>query len=136
MMPAYFVRLDQIPLTQNGKVDRKALPGPEENRPELETTFVAPQTVTESKLAGIWAQTLNVKRVGIHDDFFEMGGASVPAVQVIARIAQSFQVELPLQTIFQTPTIAQLSQTIEELLIAEIEKLSDEEAEKLLANLA
>jgi acyl carrier protein len=136
MMPAYFVALDEIPLTQNGKVDRRALPGPEENRPELETTFVVPQTVTQSKLAGIWAQTLNVKRVGIHDDFFELGGASVPAVQVMARIAQTFQVELPLRAIFETPTIAQLSQTIEQLIIAEIENLSDEEAEQLLANLA
>lgn len=132
MIPTYFIQLEEMPLTQNGKIDRQALPGPEEGRPELSTRFVAPNTPIEAKLAGIWSQTLNVKRVGIQDNFFDLGGASVPAVQVLTRVAQAFGVELPLSSLFEAPTVAELSEQVEETLLAEIEALSDEEAEQLL----
>ncbi|WP_420644936.1 amino acid adenylation domain-containing protein [Candidatus Leptofilum sp.] len=135
MMPAYFIQLDALPLTVNGKIDRRALPHPDEKRPLLNSTFTPPQTQTEAKLAGIWAQTLNRSRIGIHDDFFELGGASVAAVQVIAKIATTFRVNLPLQTIFGAPTVAELAAAVEDQMLAEIESMSDEEAAALLANL-
>jgi amino acid adenylation domain-containing protein len=125
MIPSYFVQLENVPLTQNGKVDRTALPDPDKYRSEL----------VETKLASIWQQILNVSPIGIHDNFFDLGGASVPAVQVIAQVAQTFHVTLPLNDIFAEPTIAALSQRIESELIAELEDLTDEEAELLLASL-
>ena len=84
---------------------------------------------------GIWAQTLNLSHIGIHDDFFELGGASVAAVQLMAKIAATFQVNLPLQTIFSASTIAKLAMVVEEQMLADIETLSDEEAAALLASL-
>lgn len=135
MTPSYFVHIPKLPLTANGKVDRAALPDPDETRPELDAEFVAPSSMVESKLAGIWTQALNVSRVGVHDNFFDLGGASVPAVQVIAQVAQTFKVELPLRSLFDAPTIAKLSEQIESALILEIERMSDEEAEQLLAQL-
>ncbi|MFN2514061.1 MAG: hypothetical protein ABR568_21940, partial [Pyrinomonadaceae bacterium] len=74
MMPSAFVMLDTMPLTPNGKVDRKALPAPDHVRPGLEGAFAAPRTPTEELLAGIWAEVLGVERIGIHDNFFELGG--------------------------------------------------------------
>ena len=133
MIPAYFIRLETMPLTQNGKVDRSALPSPSESRPDLASAYVAPQTVTESKVADIWAQTLNVKRVGIYDNFFDLGGNSVPAVQVIAKINALFGIDLPIRAFFERPTVADVSETIEECLIEQLEALSDEEIEALLA---
>jgi non-ribosomal peptide synthetase component F len=135
MTPSEFVQLDNFPLTQNGKVDRTALPDPAEYRSELGTAFVAPTTVVESKLAKIWQQILNIPQVGIHDNFFDLGGASVPAVQVIAQVAQIFHVKFPLKLIFEAPTVAELSERIEAALITELEDLSDDEAELLLASL-
>jgi acyl carrier protein len=135
MMPSYFVQLAALPLTVNGKVDRRALPHPDEKRPLLDTAITPPQTPIEAKLVGIWAQTLNMRHIGIHNDFFELGGASVAAVQVMAKIASTFNIKLPLQTIFGAPTVAQLALVIEDQILAEIESLSDEEAAVLLANL-
>ena len=135
MLPTYFVHLEQIPLTPNGKVDRRALPGPDKDRPALGSDFVAPTGPLETRLAEIWAQTLGLKQVGSHDNFFDLGGASIPAVQVLAQVAQTFQVELPLRSLFEAPTVATLSERIEAALLAEIESLSDEEAEQWLAKL-
>ena len=135
MMPAYFVRLEAMPLTPNGKVDRRGLPNPTEKRPELDAVFVNPQSPLEIQLAAIWSQTLNVKRIGIHDDFFDLGGASIPAVQVVAKISQQFEVTFPLSSFFAHPTIAEQSELLEELLIAQLEELSDEEVAALLAEM-
>jgi acyl-CoA synthetase (AMP-forming)/AMP-acid ligase II/acyl carrier protein len=135
MLPTYFVELDQLPLTPNGKVDRRALPNPLAGRPTLGADFVPPTGPVEARLAEIWAQTLGLKQIGAHDNFFDLGGASIPAVQVLAQVTQTFQVELPLRSIFEAPTVATLSQRIEAALLAEIESLSDEEAEQLLAKL-
>src|SRR6185369_16171771 len=97
MVPSAFVLMDSLPLTPNGKIDRRALPAPEQFRPELGTDFIAPRTPVEEVLAGIWSKVLGIEPIGIHDDFFEMGGHSLLATQVISRIRESFDVELPLR---------------------------------------
>ena len=113
MVPAGFVLLDSFPLTSNGKVDRRALPSPGEARPELNKTFVEFRTPTEELLADIWAQVLGVERVGIYDDFFDLGGHSLLATQVVSRIRETFQVEMPLRRLFETPTVAGLAESLE-----------------------
>ena len=113
MVPAVFVRLDTLPLMSSGKVDRRALPPPDRTRPELERTFVAPRTPTEGLIAAIWIQILGVERVGIHDNFFDLGGHSLLATQVVSRVRDTFQVEIPLRLMFEAPTVAGLAESIE-----------------------
>ncbi|HIP71159.1 MAG TPA: amino acid adenylation domain-containing protein, partial [Anaerolineae bacterium] len=108
MIPAAFVTLDEMPLTPNGKVDRKALPAPDATRPELAAAFTAPETEQEKILADIWAQLLGVENIGIHDNFFELGGDSILSIQVVARANQA-GVRLTPRHIFQHPTIAGLT---------------------------
>nr|QEO74477.1 condensation domain-containing protein [uncultured bacterium] len=114
MVPAVFVALPALPLSRNGKVDRRALPAPPQSRPELEAGYVAPRTGVESELAEIWAKTLGVERVGVHDNFFELGGHSLLATQLNARIVKAFDVELPLRSLFEAPTVAGLAAIIEQ----------------------
>ncbi|WP_373528907.1 amino acid adenylation domain-containing protein [Nostoc sp.] len=113
MVPAIFMFLDTLPLTPNGKVDRRNLPTPELINPELESILVAPRTPTEEKLADIWAQVLGLERVGVYHNFFELGGHSLLATQVISRIQREFRVDLPLRSLFESPTLAGLAETIE-----------------------
>jgi amino acid adenylation domain-containing protein len=113
MVPAVFVKLDSFPLNTNGKVDRRALPSPGDTRPELDQTFAGFRTPTEELLVDIWAQVLGVERVSIHDDFFELGGHSLLATQVVSRIRETFQVEMPLRRLFETPTVAGLAEDLE-----------------------
>src|ERR1035437_9996312 len=113
MAPAHFVFLNSIPLTPNGKIDRKALPAPDRTRPELDKAFVAPRTPTEALLAEIWAQFLDLERVGGHDNFFDLGGHSLLATQAVSRIREAFQVEIPLRRLFEVPTVAGLAESIE-----------------------
>lgn len=113
MVPALFLMLDGLPLTSNGKVDRHALPAPGENRPELAKAYVGSRTPTEELLVDIWSQVLGIERVGIHDDFFELGGHSLLATQVVSRIRETFQVEMPLRRLFETPTVAGLAEGLE-----------------------
>ena len=113
MVPAAFVLLDQMPLTPNRKIDRKALPAPE--RHHAEDGYVAPRTPVEEVVAGVWTEVLGVARVGAHDNFFDLGGHSLLATQVISRLRNAFQVELPLQRIFEEPTVAGLAKGIEAL---------------------
>ena len=115
MMPAAFVRLDTLPLTSSGKVNRRALPAPDESRPELETGFVAPRTPIEQHLASIWCEILGIGTVGIHDNFFALGGHSLLATRVSARIASALQVDLPLRKLFEAPTISELATEIDTL---------------------
>jgi amino acid adenylation domain-containing protein len=132
MIPAFFVALEALPLTSNGKVDRRALPDPEMQRPDLELTFVAPRTPLEQAMADIWAEVLHIESVGIEDNFFELGGHSLLATQLISRLRDAFQVEVPLHALFDQPTIAALASIVEELLINEINSLTDDEAQRAL----
>jgi acyl carrier protein len=114
MVPSAFVMLDKLPLTPIGKVDRRALPAPDRARPEIEEAFVPPRTPVEELLASIWREVLGLQQVGIHDDFFDLGGHSLIATQVLSRVRRAIQVDLPLRRLFQAPTIAQLAKAIED----------------------
>jgi amino acid adenylation domain-containing protein len=145
MVPADFVMLDALPLNANGKVERRALPAPDLLRPELEGGFVAPRTPVEERVAGVWSEVLGVKRVGVNDNFFDLGGHSLVATQVVTRLCDAFEIELPLRCLFETPTVAGLSvavvqrrasQSDDELLaqaLGELEQLSEEEVRAMLA---
>ena len=113
MVPAVFVLLEVFPLTANGKVNRHALPTPDDRRPELDEAFVACRTPTEDLLAEIWAQVLGVERVGVHDNFFQLGGHSLLATQVVSRIREALQVEMPLRRLFEAPTVAGLAESVD-----------------------
>jgi amino acid adenylation domain-containing protein len=113
MIPSTFVMLDHFPLTPGGKIDRLALPGPEQIELSEERVHVAPRTPTEQLLAGLWADVLGVEQVGIHDDFFDLGGHSLMATRLISRVREAFRIELPVRSLFVTPTLAALSETIE-----------------------
>ncbi|HEY9673078.1 MAG TPA: amino acid adenylation domain-containing protein [Waterburya sp.] len=115
MMPAAFVMLDALPLTPNRKVDRKALPVPNQIRPDMEEPFVAPRTAIEQQLANIWQQVLGLERVGIHDNFLDLGGHSLLATQIISRIREAFRIEVPLDTLLEEPTVAKQAERIETL---------------------
>jgi amino acid adenylation domain-containing protein len=111
MQPAIEV-LPALPLNANGKLDRDALPAPGHDR-DTDDTFVAPATDTQRKLAAIWQQLLGVDRVGVHDVFFDIGGHSLRATQFVSRVRREFGVELPLRTVFEHPTIADLAPLLE-----------------------
>jgi len=112
MVPAAFVTLKTFPLTPNGKINRRALPAPDRSSLQ-EVEFVPPRTPTEETLATIWAQTLNLERISVESNFFALGGHSLLATQVISRLRQAFQVELPLRSLFEAPTVASLATRIE-----------------------
>jgi amino acid adenylation domain-containing protein len=136
MVPAAFVVLDELPLTPNGKVDRKRLPIPGLARTALETDYVAPRTPVEEQLVKIWSEVLRVERIGIHDNFFDLGGHSLMATQIISRVKEQFSIDLKLSTIFVTPTVAGLSAEIDEKFLQQIEQMSDEQARTLIAKLS
>lgn len=112
MIPAALVCLPALPLNQNGKVDRALLPDPEAYLASSRR-YVAPRSSTEEMLTGIWATILKRDRIGIHDNFFDLGGHSLLATQVMARVRSAFRVELPLRTIFEATTVAQLAEAAE-----------------------
>jgi amino acid adenylation domain-containing protein/non-ribosomal peptide synthase protein (TIGR01720 family) len=111
MIPAVFVQLPEMPLTPNGKVDRKALPAPDHSRPDLEHSYLAPRTHIEEMLAGVWKEVLKVEAVGVHDNFFELGGDSILSIQIVARAARS-GLHLTPRDLFQHPTIAALAAVV------------------------
>jgi amino acid adenylation domain-containing protein len=109
MVPAQFVFLDSFPLTQNGKIDRKSLPAPTHGDISAAHEFIAPRTETEQKVAAMWVELLKVERIGVHDDFFDLGGHSMMAIKALSRIREEFNVHLPLSTLLRAPTVAQLA---------------------------
>ncbi|MCB9420437.1 MAG: amino acid adenylation domain-containing protein [Ardenticatenaceae bacterium] len=115
MIPAVFITLPEMPLSPNGKVDRQALPDPEVLTLDLARAYIPPQTPQEKLLAALWEQVLHVEQVGIHDNFFELGGHSLLATQIVSRVRKTTQIDLPIRTIFETPTIAELARHIAEL---------------------
>jgi hypothetical protein len=112
MVPAAFVSVEQLPLTRNGKVDRRALPDPDAARPETNRAFVPPRNPIEELLASIWCDLLDLKRVGIHENFFALGGHSLLAIQLMFRVNQNFQVDLLLQSVFEHPTLAEFAEAL------------------------
>jgi acyl carrier protein len=132
MIPASFLFLPALPLTANGKVDRQALPHPGRRRQHERREYAAPRTQVETVLATICGEALGVEKLGVHDDFFELGGDSLMAVRAIFRIRKAVGVELPVRSFFDAPTVAGLGEQVEELLLAQIEEMSDEEVRELL----
>jgi acyl carrier protein len=144
MAPSSFIFLDSLPLTANGKVNRQALPLPDQSRPELDQAFVAPQTPLEQVIAEVWREVLGTEQIGVNDNFFELGGHSLLATQVVGRLSEAFEFELPLRTIFESPTIAGLAASMVQLepapgslegvaqLLLEFAQLSEEDAQSLL----
>jgi aryl carrier-like protein len=157
MVPGTFVGIVKFPLTPNGKINRKALPAPTVERAEVRETFTPPRTATENGLAQIWQELLRLPQVGIRDNFFEIGGHSLLAMQLMARVRSAFHAELSLRNIFESPTIAELAGLVDRKktqpalepvpglsrarrisperakeLLDKLDQLSDEEIESLL----
>jgi amino acid adenylation domain-containing protein len=145
MIPTAVVFLEVLPLAPNGKLDRKALPAPGNARPELDTPLIAPKTAIEKQLAQIWEEVIDLRPVGIQDNFFDLGGHSLAASRIISRILKTFELDLPIKALFDSPTVADMAVVItqnqanraspEDLarLLSEVETLSEEEAQRLLA---
>ena len=112
MVPAAIITMERFPLSPNGKLDRKALPAPE--AATSSSVYTAPESPVEKQLATMWAELLGAERVGIHDDFFALGGHSLVAMQLVSRIMTAMHVELPLDALFNAPTIAGLARQIDE----------------------
>ncbi len=115
MIPSAFVTLTEMPLSPNGKIDRQALPAPAMLSPNLIEAYVAPKTAQEKKIAELWAQVLQVERVGLYDNFFELGGHSLLATQVISRVKNRLDVEFPLRRLFENPTVSAMSTAITQI---------------------
>jgi amino acid adenylation domain-containing protein len=144
MIPSAFIMLDAMPITSNGKIDRRALPIPERSRP-LDTRFVSPRNEVENILADIWSEVLLIDRIGVNDEFLDLGGNSLAATRVLSRVFKRYQLELPVQSLFQSPTIAEMAEVITQSrarklnepdlsrILAELESLSDKQAEQVVA---
>jgi amino acid adenylation domain-containing protein len=132
MVPAVFVRLNSFPLTQNGKVDRAALPAPDAENTLRDEAFTPARTPVEQRLAAMLASLLGLEQVSVHDNFFMLGGHSLLGTQLISQIRGAFGVELALRTLFESPTIEQLSYEIERLVMAQVEAMSEEEVLRML----
>jgi hypothetical protein len=120
MVPAVFLWLDAFPRLATGKVDRQALPVPPSSRPELATPFVAPCTPLEETLVTLWTEILGLDQVGIHDDFFALGGHSLLVTQLAARLYDTLHVEIPAAEFFEAPTVAHMAMLILQHLAAQI----------------
>jgi len=114
MVPAVFVTLKELPLTHNEKIDRRALPEPDRIRPEMDQAYVAPSTSLERTLTEIWCQVLGLERVGIYDNFFDLGGTSILAVKLIELVERAIKTELPIVKLFQYPNINLLGKYLDQ----------------------
>ncbi|MBD1924288.1 amino acid adenylation domain-containing protein [Microcoleus sp. FACHB-831] len=145
MIPAAFVQMEALPLTPNGKINRLALPASDNYRPEQESVFVAPQTQIEQEIAEIWTAVLSLDKVGIKDNFFDLGGHSLMATQLISRVKKNFGVDVSLPEFFKSPTIKDLAEIVEtqiliksngakiDELLDQMENLDEAEVQKLLS---
>ena len=115
MLPSGVIFLDALPLTPSGKLNRRGLPSPDRSDLEPELAYVAPRNKVEELIAEIWAGVLGLEKVGIHDDFFEMGGHSLAATRIISRLRGAFGLEVPVRRLFETPTVAGLALLIERM---------------------
>jgi amino acid adenylation domain-containing protein len=113
MIPSFFIKLEEMPLTGNGKIDRKALPSPEGFRPKLSCTFVAPRTDMEKIIAGIWKEVLKTELAGVEDNFFDLGGSSLDIIQMGNKLQDITGKEIPVVTLFSNPTIAALAKHLD-----------------------
>jgi amino acid adenylation domain-containing protein len=132
MIPAMFVILPDLPLTAHGKLDRKALPPPDASNTLRDENYLAPRTVLEEKVSALVANLLGVARVGVNDNLFLIGGHSLFGTQLIARMRDNFGVELPLRSVFESPTPALLAQEIERLMATRIGAMSEDEIQRVL----
>ncbi len=144
MIPSIYIGLPALPLTPTGKIDRKALPKPSNTRPQLDVAFVSFRDENERELIGIWEDVLDVNPIGVHDNFFDLGGHSLTASQIVSRVFQRFQLQIPLQELFQSATVADMAAVLaehpqrrlnkEELndILHELESMSDQDAQRLV----
>jgi acyl carrier protein len=133
MVPTLFVKIDSLPMTINGKIDRKALPAPDEDNRLIDDIFIAPRTPIEQRVAKILCALFRVKEVGINDNFFLLGGHSLLGAQLLTKIRNAFGIDLPLRAVFDAPTIAALSAAIEREIVARVESMTEAEARALVA---
>ena len=131
LVPNLFVVLDRLPLTAHGKLDQAALPAPV-RAPAAER--VAPRTEAEELVTEVWSQVLGLEEIGVLDDFFALGGHSLIATRVLARISAVLELEVPVATIFTHPTPEALAAELERLVVADVDELTDAEAEQRLAH--
>jgi acyl carrier protein len=132
LTPSFFVILQSFPISPNGKVDRQALPIPSQSDLALESVFVAPRSPIEEELARIFGEVLGVERVGIHDNFFDLGGHSLLVTQVVSRINRAFQIEISLRDLFDAPTVSGISTVIVQ---SQIRQAEGEAFSQMLADL-
>jgi len=132
MVPASFVQLPSFPLSANGKVDKSALPLPHGRNSLSEAEFIAPRSIVEERLAGVIGSLLQVERVGLNDNFFLLGGHSLLGTQLLTRVSQSFGVELNLLSLFDHPTLAEMSQEIEKLILEKIAGMNGKQQQQLV----
>jgi acyl carrier protein len=142
MIPSNYVEMEALPFTLTGKVDRKALPEPSDARPQLDVRYVPSRSETEKDLIEIWESVLPIRPIGVHDNFFDLGGHSLSASQIVSRVFQRFQLRIPLQNLFQSATVADMAVAIIEYqgkqldeetlanMLHEIELLSDASSEQ------
>jgi amino acid adenylation domain-containing protein len=147
MVPSTWIFLEAFPLAPNGKVDRQGLPPPSSTRPELAAAFVAARTPIEARLAEIWSEVLSIDQVGVTDNFLDLGGHSLAATRVISQVIKHFQVDLPLKSLFELPTVAEMARLITEhqakklsehelqSILKDLESMSDERAQRFLSEL-
>lgn len=132
MVPATFVSLEKLPLTPNGKVDRLSLPAPDESNTFRDDARAAPRTEMEKTVAGILERLLNLEHVDVEENFFSLGGHSLLGAQLVARLRDTFGIEMPLRVIFEAPTVCELAAEIERLLVIKLEVMSEKDALRIL----
>ena len=145
MIPSVFIQLAALPLTPNGKIDRHALPTPTNLRPDLDSPYVEPSSPLERQLGKIWREVLELDCVGIHDNFYDLGGDSLTATRIVSQIVQQLRLELPMRSLFHSPTVAEMAALISahrgatfseadlQRLVGELESLTDDEVQRRLA---